>query len=172
VDRQRTCRIWAYQSDRVTIQFCISHHNRSTAEDGGGFDLDGGMTNSVVQYNYSHDNFGTGYLICQYEGAASLPITCALQHQPGRWIVSPQLGIYVWVGGSGMKSTLVHNNTIFNTKGSAVAFGYASGYAADRPKMEFYNNIFVSRLAQIRAVRREAGLRATFTGLWAIAVSK
>ena len=61
--------IWAYESDRVTIQFCVSHHNRSTAEDGGGFDFDGGMTNSVLQFNYSHSNFGTGYLICQYDGA-------------------------------------------------------------------------------------------------------
>jgi hypothetical protein len=143
--------IWAYQSDRVTIQFCISHHNRSTAEDGGGFDLDGGMTNSVVQYNYSHDNFGTGYLICQYEGAgefANNVVRYNISQDDG--LLAHNSGIYVWVGGSGMKSTLVHNNTIFNTKGSAVAFGYASGYAADRPKMEFYNNIFVSRLAQIR----------------------
>lgn len=58
-------------------------------------------------------------------------------------------GIYVWVGGAGMKSTLVHNNTIFNTKGSAVAFASAAKYSADRPKFEFYNNIFVSRMAQI-----------------------
>jgi len=57
--------IWAYESDRVIIQFCVSHHNRSTGADGGGFDLDGGMTNSIVQSNYSHDNYGSGYLTCQ-----------------------------------------------------------------------------------------------------------
>jgi len=143
--------IWAYQSDRVTIQFCVSHHNRSTAEDGGGFDLDGGMTNSVLQYNYSHDNFGTGYLICQYEGASEFAnnvVRYNISQDDG--LLAHNSGIYVWVGGAGMKSTLVHNNTIFNTKGSAVVFAYASKYAADRPKLEFYNNIFVSRMAQIR----------------------
>ena len=51
--------IWTHDADRVTIQHCIAHHNRSTALDGGGFDFDGGVTNSVLQYNYSHDNFGS-----------------------------------------------------------------------------------------------------------------
>jgi hypothetical protein len=142
--------IWAYDSDHVTIQFCVSHHNRSTAEDGGGFDLDGGMTNSVVQYNYSHDNFGTGYLICQYDGAnefANNVVRYNISQDDG--LMAHNSGIYVWVGGAGMKGTLVHNNTIFNTKGSAVAFGATPKYAAERPKFEFYNNIFVSRMAQI-----------------------
>ncbi len=142
--------IWAYESDRVTIQFCVSHNNRSTAEDGGGFDFDGGMTNSVLQYNYSHGNFGTGYLICQYDGAgefANNVVRYNISQDDG--LLAHNSGIYVWVGGAGMKSTLVHNNTIFNTKGSAVVFGSSPKYSADRPKMDFYNNIFVSRQAQI-----------------------
>lgn len=142
--------IWAYESDRVTIQFNISHHNRSTAEDGGAYDFDGGMTNSVLQYNYSHSNFGAGYLICQYEGAgefANNVVRYNVSQDDG--LLAHNAGIYVWVGGSGMKSTVVYNNTIFNTKGSAVAFGSTQQYAAERPKFEFYNNIFVSRMAQI-----------------------
>jgi hypothetical protein len=35
-----------------------------------GFDLDGGVTNSVMQYNYSHDNDGPGFLLCTFSGAA------------------------------------------------------------------------------------------------------
>ena len=142
--------IWAYESDRITIQFCVAHHNRSTATDGGGFDLDGGMTNSIVQYNYSHDNFGSGYLICQYDGAgefANNVVRFNISQDDG--LSAHNSGIYVWVGGTGMKSTLVHNNTIFNTKGSAVCFASDPKYAAEKPKFEFYNNIFVSRMAQI-----------------------
>ena len=30
--------------------------------------LDGGVRNSIVQYNYSHDNDGAGYLLAQFEG--------------------------------------------------------------------------------------------------------
>ena len=36
---------------------------------GAGFDLDGGVTNSLLQYNYSHDNDGAGYLIYAYPNA-------------------------------------------------------------------------------------------------------
>ena len=47
--------IWcACNADRVVIQHCISHHNKSPGLDGGGFDFDGGVTNSVMQYNYSY----------------------------------------------------------------------------------------------------------------------
>jgi hypothetical protein len=55
--------IWAYDSTDVTIQFNESHHNRTGGPaDGGGFDLDQNTSNSRVQYNYSHDNDGPGFL--------------------------------------------------------------------------------------------------------------
>ena len=39
--------IWAWDANRVLIQFNESHHNRTgSSKDGGGFDLDGGVTNS------------------------------------------------------------------------------------------------------------------------------
>ena len=62
--------IWGYCCNNLIIQYCESHHNESgTCRDGGGFDLDGGCTNSVLQYNYSHDNGGPGYLLAQYPDA-------------------------------------------------------------------------------------------------------
>ncbi len=143
--------IWAYRSDNVVIQFCVAHHNRSTAQDGGGFDFDGGMTNSILQYNYSHGNFGAGYLICQYEDAglfADNIVRYNISQDDG--LKDHDSGIFVWVGGAEMKSTLVHNNTIFNTKGAAVAFGVSQKYADQLPTITFHNNIFVSQGPQIR----------------------
>lgn len=59
--------IWAAGADNVVIQYCHSHHNGTNGtNDGGGFDLDGGVTNGVMQYNYSHDNDGPGYLIYEW----------------------------------------------------------------------------------------------------------
>ncbi len=55
--------IWTYHSNNVVIQHCESHHNRTLGGDGGGFDLDLKVTNSVMQYNFSHDNDGAGFLI-------------------------------------------------------------------------------------------------------------
>ncbi len=54
--------IWAYTASGVVIQNNESHHNTTSNGDGGGFDLDIGVTHSVLQYNYSHDNAGAGYL--------------------------------------------------------------------------------------------------------------
>ena len=57
------CGIWTAVANRVTIQNCESYRNRTQAADGDGFDLDGGCTRCVVQYNYSHDNDGAGFLV-------------------------------------------------------------------------------------------------------------
>lgn len=71
--RQGPVGIWAWDANAVTIQFCESHHNRTTGKaDGGGFDLDGGVTNSIVQYNYSHDNDGAGFGVYQFRVARPL----------------------------------------------------------------------------------------------------
>ena len=57
--------IWAYDSSNIKIQFNEAHHNHTSGRaDGDGFDLDINVKNSVMQYNYSHDNDGSGYLLC------------------------------------------------------------------------------------------------------------
>jgi len=44
------------------LQFNKSHHNHSNNQaDGGGFDLDGGTTNSVMHHNVSWENDGYGF---------------------------------------------------------------------------------------------------------------
>src|SRR5581483_8503890 len=56
--------IWAARSDGCLIEHCESYDNHAPGKsDGDGFDLDLGVTNSVVQYNYSHNNDGAGFLI-------------------------------------------------------------------------------------------------------------
>ena len=63
--------IWAYDSNAVTIRDSYSHHNRTGSHvDGDGFDLDGGVTNSLVERNIAHDNDGAGFLLAQYAGAS------------------------------------------------------------------------------------------------------
>jgi hypothetical protein len=142
--------IWAHDADNVVIQYCVSHHNRSTGTDGGGFDFDGAVTNSILQYNYSHDNHGSGYLLCQYAGAGVFKkniVRYNISQDDG--LSNHNAGIYVWVGDVGMEDSEIYNNTIFNSKGSAVAFGVPSDYKGELPRMTFRNNIFVSGEAQI-----------------------
>jgi hypothetical protein len=143
--------IWTWDSDSVVIQHCVSHHNRSTGIDGGGFDLDGGATHAILQYNYSHNNHGAGYLLCQYPGAprfADNIVRYNISQDDG--LTNHNAGIFVYVGDSLMMNTDVYNNTIYNSKGAAVAFGIGEYYKGPLPQMTFRNNIFVSGGAQIQ----------------------
>ena len=64
------CGIWTHASDRIIITTCCSYSNRTGGRfDGGGFDLDGGVTNCVIEYCRSWDNDGAGYLVWNYENA-------------------------------------------------------------------------------------------------------
>jgi hypothetical protein len=59
---------WTWDSLNTTIQFTESHHNMTPdntkhARDGGGFDCDLGSEDCMIQYNWSHDNEGEGYLL-------------------------------------------------------------------------------------------------------------
>ena len=66
--------IWLCESDRSTIRACVSFRNRTGigVPDGGGFDLDGGCTNCVIDDCLSWRNDGAGYLVYQYKGARPL----------------------------------------------------------------------------------------------------
>lgn len=62
--------IWAHASRALVIERCESYRNQSSLRDGGGFDLDAGCEDSVLRWNYSHENHGAGFLVYTYTGAA------------------------------------------------------------------------------------------------------
>jgi hypothetical protein len=62
--------LWMCASRRVVIQHCESFGNRTSGGDGGGFDIDGGCVDCVLQYNYSHDNDGPGLMVYTYPYAS------------------------------------------------------------------------------------------------------
>jgi len=132
--------IWAWSADEVVIQFCISHDNKSPGHDGGGFDLDGGVTNSILQYNLSYGNEGPGYFLCQY------PTAPAFRDNVVRYNISQddgtknnrRSGIDIYAGDVGMSDCQIYNNTVYNRTGAAVAFG-----GLDVEGIVIRNNIFI-----------------------------
>ncbi len=55
--------IWCWNSENIVIQFCESYENVTPGgHDGGGFDIDWSCVRCIIQYCYSHDNDGAGYL--------------------------------------------------------------------------------------------------------------
>lgn len=113
--------IWAYDADQVLFERNLSYRNLTRGADGGGFDFDEGVTNSVMQYNLSHDNHSYGYLM--YTNAA---VTGALNNTI-RYNVSVNdsssgtqfYGSITLLGGlagpntqGGIREVSVYNNTV------------------------------------------------------------
>ena len=138
--------IWTWESDHITIQYCISYKNKTSknAKDGGGFDLDGGVKNSVIQYCLSYENQGAGYGLFQYAGAS------AWSNNTVRYCISindAQItegsgSIFIWNGSDDIQqltNCLVYNNVIFNYGAPLVSFEGSSKHK----NFIFCNNIFV-----------------------------
>ena len=114
--------IWTWASTNVTIQFCESHHNGTLGGDGDGFDLDGGSTGCVMQYNYSHDNAGAGYGVFQFYGAAlylNNVVRYNISQNDGR--KNGYGAISIWNGSTdpGITNVDIYNNTLFVSSASA-----------------------------------------------------
>ncbi|HCE42210.1 MAG TPA: hypothetical protein DET40_01510 [Lentisphaeria bacterium] len=130
--------IWGWNCDRLIIQNCISHDNKSPGTDGGGFDLDGGCTNSILQYNLSFNNFGCGYLLCQYPEAPTWKnniVRYNISFNDGSR--NMQSGIGLWEGGKDISDALVYNNVIVNPKHAVFSCNDIKGIV-------YKNNIFIS----------------------------
>lgn len=136
--------IWAYQCDSVTIQYCYAHDNKTSAngKDGGGFDFDGGMTNSVMQYNFSANNEGVGFGLFQYYGASVWKnniIRNNISYNDGR--KNGQAGFLMWIANGSpepMSDCRIYENTVVNSYGHAVSFE-----PGDYPGFRFRNNVFL-----------------------------
>ncbi|MEX2233784.1 MAG: right-handed parallel beta-helix repeat-containing protein [Cyclobacteriaceae bacterium] len=138
--------IWAYESSNLIFQYCISYGNKTSkgSKDGGGFDLDGGITNSIIQYCLSYDNEGAGYGLFQYAGASlwynnvvryCLSINDATTTEGSG-------GIFIWNGAEDslqLADCIVHNNLVYATKNPAVQFEPKSL----NKNFKFYNNIII-----------------------------
>jgi hypothetical protein len=140
--------IWCYEADSLIIQHCIAYRNKTSpgAADGGGFDLDGGVTNSIIQYCLSYENEGSAFGLFQYAGASNWynnTIRYCISENDGS--VSPaHAGVFVWNSSDDstqLKDCYFYNNTIYNSKGAAISYEAQSLNAGFR----FYNNIFVGK---------------------------
>jgi hypothetical protein len=109
--RQCGAGIWTYDSTAITIQYNESYSNLSSSRvDGDGFDLDQNVSNSLLQYNYSHNNGGPGFL--DYSGVLNSAHTGnVLRYNISENDAGANDGA-VTVGGY-VLSDSIYNNTIF-----------------------------------------------------------
>jgi hypothetical protein len=143
--------IWAWESRGVKLQYNLVYNQRSSSGlDGGAFDLDGGCSNSVVQYNYSYNNEGPGLAIIQFSGASPLMnsvIRYNISENDGRKN-SGQGIIYVGQFSTvyGIDGAEIHGNTVFtsaNARGGRPAAAAVQNQALIA-NVHLRNNIFIA----------------------------
>jgi hypothetical protein len=140
--------IWMNACKDVTIQHCISHNNKSRRlsdghvySDGGGFDFDSGCKNCIIQYVYSYDNAGPGFLLCAWDTTKSH----LLENNTLRYSISENdgqvsgAGIWIWKSGN-QYNMQVYNNIFYNSSGRSCI--WAPEVAGS---FFFRNNIFAIR---------------------------
>jgi hypothetical protein len=139
--------IWAWDADSVTIEHCLSYRNKTSkgGEDGGGFDFDGGITNSVIQYCLSYENEGSGIGLFQFDNAGpweNNTIRYNISINDGS-VSAAKSGIYIWSANKvdKLKNCKVYNNTIYNSKHAAIS--YAPLTVSE--DFIFYNNILAGK---------------------------
>ena len=136
--------IWAAGSNRVVFEYNESYNNRTrTISDGGGFDFDWDVHNSVMQYNYAHGNDGPGFLIfAGSHHSSGNVIRYNVSQGDGR--KNGKAGIQL---GGNVTSSDVHNNVVYMTpsgsKQSAAFIAHDWGSDGKVPRdVLVRNNIF------------------------------
>ena len=129
------------ECDNCAAQFNECHHMLTNiGADGCAFDIDGGCTNCVLQYNYSHDNEGSGFQSGSFDGCGPLggnTIRYNISQNDAKKNTDNTGGIMTW--GSQPRGQ-IHNNTVFTGKGlksNPAAFRGGDGFSVR-------NNIFVA----------------------------
>ncbi|HET6557767.1 MAG TPA: right-handed parallel beta-helix repeat-containing protein [Prolixibacteraceae bacterium] len=120
--------IWMNDCKDVIVQHCISHHNKSRRlsdnhvyADGGGFDFDSGCKSCIIQYVYSYDNSGPGFLLCAWDTAKSH----LLEDNTLRYSISENDGhvnggaIWIWKSVN-QHNMQVYNNIFYNSEGRSL----------------------------------------------------
>ncbi|WP_168138674.1 right-handed parallel beta-helix repeat-containing protein [Salinimicrobium oceani] len=161
--------IWYWDADQVTIQHNEVYGMKSgTSKDGGGFDLDGGVTNGIMQYNYSHDNYGAGYLIGQFTGARPMRNITVRYNISENDAATNGGSIYLFNGASpsSMRDIWVYNNTLYikeKPSNSGAAGIKLLQWKTMSENINFHNNIIVAEDGA-DLVQVPAGYKANFSG--------
>lgn len=140
--------IWTWGADSVVIQHSLVHDQKTKVGlyDGGGFDIDGGATNCMIQYCYSYNNEGPGYLSAQFEDAPPMnnnTFRYNISYNDGRYQGRNMAsGFHFWKGpgANPMNNHKIYNNLVYTDSAGGGIVAYQDGNMSG---LEFYNNIFI-----------------------------
>jgi hypothetical protein len=132
--------IWPWSADNTVVQFNEVYGTKGQ-RDGEGFDSDWNSRNTIIQYNYSHDNDGGFLLICN-EGGHDAGESVGNAGTIVRYNISQNdhhRGINI---AGPVSNATIYNNTIYVGEGERVDLVLQSDWKGWADGTSFYNNIF------------------------------
>lgn len=133
--------IWSWSADNTVIQLNEAYGTKGQ-RDGEGFDADWNSRNTLIQYNYSHDNDGGFVLICN-EGSQPAEESIGNSGTIVRYNISENDRTRGITLSGPVKNAQVYNNTVYLGAGrddvNVVLFANWVGWAEES---RFTNNIF------------------------------
>lgn len=150
--------IWTYESTGLTIKFCESYNNTAlSGPDGGGFDLDGGCSNCIIEYCYSHGNRSAGFLFFNYGGVTWSNNTVRYCISENDSVINTLYSpITINTGGTSLTNLMCYNNTIYSNISTPVVLLQDTGATG-----HFANNILYCPSSLITSTANSA---IAFTG--------
>jgi len=158
--------IWVWMCKNAIIQHCVSHDNHAgLTKDGGGFDIDGGASNCILQYNYSYNNEGAGYLLAEY--GAIFPFTnniirFNISINDGRKNGYGAITVWGTTRDHSVTNTYVYNNTIF-VNDQKIIIGKPAVIRLIGPNYQnvvVANNIFVTK-GSVNAISSDTAINTS-----------
>jgi hypothetical protein len=160
--------IWTYQSNNVVIQYNESYANKTGGtKDGGGFSLDNSTSNSVLQYNYTHDNTGAGLQLAHKPDDAvhsGNVIRYNISQNDGR--KNAYAAIQLW---GRIRNAEIYNNTVFVTytgPARGVYIKNSSIETQDVQHVHIRNNIIITtnttRLVEVTPTQLDGAIDLRF----------
>ncbi len=136
--------IWPYSCDNTVIQYNDVSGMRGT-KDGEGYDSDMNCRNTLIQYNFSHDNDGGFLLICD-DGGSHPPWNIGNIGTVVRYNISYDDGDHTFNINGPVTHTHVYNNLFYSGKGRDVRAVASGNWGNAWPRnTTFENNIFVAK---------------------------
>ncbi|MFA6150065.1 MAG: T9SS type A sorting domain-containing protein [Chitinophagaceae bacterium] len=108
--------IWCWNSGNITFQYCVADSTRTDGGDGGGFDIDGGTENCIVQYCYSFFNDGPGFMHCDYPQSRATKnntIRYNITESDGQQPYKDKSSLCFISWGTGLNDCHIYNNTSY-----------------------------------------------------------
>lgn len=132
--------IWSWSADDTIVQYNEASGTKGE-RDGEGFDSDWNSRNTLIQYNYSHDNDGGFILICN-EGSYSPSDSVGNVGTIVRYNIS-QNDRHRGITLSGpVQNTAIYNNTLYVSQREPVDMVLFTDWFGWPQETRFTNNIF------------------------------